>query len=448
MVGRQGVVCYICGREFGSKSISIHEPQCLKKWHAENKSLPKHQQRPAPQKPQLLPSMNGNVTRSSWNEAAYQSAQSNLVPCPNCGRTFNPDRLEVHLRSCQSNGQAKSHDSFLGDGKTLKPRAKTATIKHPTVSGGGDMIDVGANPFPLSKRGATERNDTVRPKTVTLSKRRSLSVSQTNLTMAPPPKKSAHAMCRRPQFVVCYICGREFTNASLPIHEPQCLEKWKVQNAQLPKHQRRPAPKKPTPEMALGASGNYNVDAKMNELAMESYAANLVPCARCGRTFASDRIGVHERICLKMKHPPKVTNDGSGGPGQTKTAPYTIARGGQIIANPNHAGTSQLPQVSVRQAGTQPKAKPKPEPKFVFCYICGRQFTDASLPIHEPQCLKKWEIENKNLPPEHRRARPKKPETLGVGKRMSRYAHLILVCFFFLYEKCGVWIFYSNVLLH
>lgn len=26
----KGVVCYICGREFGTSSIAIHEPACLK----------------------------------------------------------------------------------------------------------------------------------------------------------------------------------------------------------------------------------------------------------------------------------------------------------------------------------------------------------------------------------------------------------------------------------
>ena len=30
--------------------------------------------------------------------------------------------------------------------------------------------------------------------------------------------------------------------------------------------------------------------------------------------------------------------------------------------------------------------------------------------IHEPQCLKKWEIENQKLPRELRRPKPKKPE--------------------------------------
>lgn len=47
------VICYICGREYGTKSISIHEPQCLKKWHQENDMLPKHLRRSEPKKPEV-----------------------------------------------------------------------------------------------------------------------------------------------------------------------------------------------------------------------------------------------------------------------------------------------------------------------------------------------------------------------------------------------------------
>jgi len=32
--------------------------------------------------------------------AQWQAAQANLVPCPKCGRTFNPDRIVVHERVC------------------------------------------------------------------------------------------------------------------------------------------------------------------------------------------------------------------------------------------------------------------------------------------------------------------------------------------------------------
>ena len=48
---RLGVMCYICGREFGSASITIHLPQCEKKWNIEQQKLPKKQRRPPPSKP-------------------------------------------------------------------------------------------------------------------------------------------------------------------------------------------------------------------------------------------------------------------------------------------------------------------------------------------------------------------------------------------------------------
>uniref|UniRef100_A0A8B9CV91 C2HC/C3H-type domain-containing protein n=1 Tax=Anser brachyrhynchus TaxID=132585 RepID=A0A8B9CV91_9AVES len=50
---------------------------------------------------------------------------------------------------------------------------------------------------------------------------------------------------RRPCFRVCYICGREFGSQSISIHEPQCLEKWRIENDQLPRHLRRPEPRRP-----------------------------------------------------------------------------------------------------------------------------------------------------------------------------------------------------------
>lgn len=43
----------------------------------------------------------------------------------------------------------------------------------------------------------------------------------------------------------CYLCGQMFGLQSLPIHEPQCLQKWRIENAKLPPHLQRPEPEKP-----------------------------------------------------------------------------------------------------------------------------------------------------------------------------------------------------------
>lgn len=43
-----GVMCYICGREYGSASIGIHTKTCLKKWIAQEELKPKNKRRPVP----------------------------------------------------------------------------------------------------------------------------------------------------------------------------------------------------------------------------------------------------------------------------------------------------------------------------------------------------------------------------------------------------------------
>ncbi|WAQ96544.1 ZN474-like protein, partial [Mya arenaria] len=170
-----------------------------------------------------------------------------------------------------------------------------------------------------------------------------------------------------PQTVVCHICGREFGSKSIAIHEPQCLEKWKVENSKLPKGQRRPLPKKP--------DGGISRE-EMNDLAWENAKAQLIPCENCGRRFASDRLPVHQRSCK-----PK---GGAGGGGST---------GG--------AGAF---------GGGQSKAPVFKKPPSMVCYICGREFGTKSIAIHEPQCLEKWKAENSKLPKGQRRPMPKKPD--------------------------------------
>ncbi|KAI6190949.1 hypothetical protein M3Y97_00174100 [Aphelenchoides bicaudatus] len=102
------VYCYICGRQFGTKSIEIHQPKCLEKWRVQNQKLPKHQRKAEPVKPEIIRTHDGGIDMIATNEAMYQAAQQQLVGCEHCGRTFNPDRLEVHQRSCSSVNPAKS----------------------------------------------------------------------------------------------------------------------------------------------------------------------------------------------------------------------------------------------------------------------------------------------------------------------------------------------------
>merc|ERR1712167_519391 len=93
------VICHICGREFGSASINIHTPQCIKKWEAQEAKKPPAKRRSVPSAPEVQE----GTTREEYHAAAYEKWNDEaLLACPNCGRTFLPDRLEIHLRSCRS----------------------------------------------------------------------------------------------------------------------------------------------------------------------------------------------------------------------------------------------------------------------------------------------------------------------------------------------------------
>ncbi|XP_061172765.1 zinc finger protein 474-like isoform X2 [Saccostrea echinata] len=363
---KKTVVCYICGREFGSQSLSIHEPQCLKKWRIENEKLPKAQRRKTPVRPQILPSIDGGGTDNErFNEAAWQSAQSHLVPCENCGRTFAPDRLPIHQRGCKP---GKPMQPSKAGGTTDKgDRPKTTTITDPKIVKNENIIG----------------NKTVRVENPQVAK----PGVERDVTFTAPKKDPSMAKAPpNPGFVLCYICGRKYGTKSISVHEPQCLEKWRKENAQLPKSQRRKTPVKPE----IIGSGSNNIEA-MNEAAWQSSQAQLLPCDRCGRTFAPDRLAVHQRAC---KAP-------GGGKGKTPSATSTSGN----TPSTNSGGSSPVPK----------KTNAPTQPQFVLCYICGRKFGSKSISIHEPQCLEKWKVENSRLPKEQRRPEPKKPEVLQSG---------------------------------
>ena len=47
----KALVCYICGREYGTRSLEIHVKTCEKKWENEQSKLPKAKRKPCPQAP-------------------------------------------------------------------------------------------------------------------------------------------------------------------------------------------------------------------------------------------------------------------------------------------------------------------------------------------------------------------------------------------------------------
>ena len=86
------VTCYLCGRDFGKKSIGIHLPVCEKRFNSEQKQLPEALQRNLPKPPDTLNLILSGARVdgkdiSLYNETAKEIwSKQVLVMCGACGR--------------------------------------------------------------------------------------------------------------------------------------------------------------------------------------------------------------------------------------------------------------------------------------------------------------------------------------------------------------------------
>ena len=245
------LVCYICGREYGTTSLEIHLKSCKQKWEQAEALKPKHERRPLPQAPQNFDDIiAGRIERTemdNYNDAAFKNYNEKaLMPCPNCARTFLPERLDIHLRSCN-----KAHGKAAGE-----EIAGGSAYGSPGVGGGGS-----------------------------------------GRAMGTPQMKKV------PKTLICYICGREYGTSSLEIHLKSCKKKWEQEESKKPPKERRPLPEPPKnfDEIIVGAKSmtSNQLEEFRNEAFNEYNTKGLVKCDNCGRTFLPDRLEIHLRSCNK-----------------------------------------------------------------------------------------------------------------------------------------------------
>ncbi|KEG12458.1 hypothetical protein DQ04_01701090 [Trypanosoma grayi] len=131
------------------------------------------------------------------------------------------------------------------------------------------------------------------------------------------PRKRAHSrgtgQASRPNFLFCYLCGLQFSSASLPIHQPQCYVKKLIEWERMDPAKRGPKPldpeshEKQMKELCAVKTGKDNVRGgkmrgrdldRFNEMQIDHFNTNmLLKCENCGRTFLPDRLEVHQRSC-------------------------------------------------------------------------------------------------------------------------------------------------------
>ncbi|KAG5309629.1 ZN474 protein, partial [Acromyrmex insinuator] len=291
--GPRSVTCYVCGREFGTASFPIHEPKCMEKWERENNLLAPSQRRPRPQKPAV------GIEHNDWNAAAWEQSQEQLIPCAKCGRTFLPERLPVHERSCKATPKNNERLATPVNGRNAPPTVPCSICGRRF---GTRSIKIHE---PQCNRRWQAQNDVSQQEDPALYRQKSVNSGQGS-------SQSMYPNLSQKKTVTCYICGRDFGSSSIAIHEPQCLKKWHAENDKLSPARRRKEPQKPeiiyirTIQSAMTTSlfaedpstGNMMVDqAATVEANWMTHLSQLVACKHCGRTFNPDRVNIHEKSC-------------------------------------------------------------------------------------------------------------------------------------------------------
>lgn len=255
-------VCYICGREYGSKSLKIHEPQCLKKWRLAN---PKRSRSPcgrqnglskassvtsltshdiylqSPQKNTTLTSspaltqtkprsascdnlLDGSVSKRKQSKGSQQV--SKMVLCYICGKQFTTHSLPIHEKQCLKKWEAQKKSEAKEKLQKEKQSKKRNSI-HLPVTIKIDHVEENNNKEILMPQKSGSYGDLLAPELTMFDSEES--------SLADEPQEKESFTPSKPTLVVCYLCGREYGSASISIHEKQCLKRWLTKEARKAK---------------------------------------------------------------------------------------------------------------------------------------------------------------------------------------------------------------------
>lgn len=444
------VICYLCGRKYGTKSISIHEPSCIKKWKAENKKLPKHLRRKMPTKPDysVLSSGDGNAV-DQMNEMAFKAAQEQLIPCEFCGRTFYPERLPVHQRSCTADKPAATRPRTVTKGRT-------APLAHTNQE--------------INKK----QPSNAKPETLTkhrISNQKVKETSKENSDGGPT--------------MLCGLCQKQVSVSNIQAHLMQCNEEMTKRLVQSEaQHKDPPAQKVERPRTRTLHRGPSNSDKKDAEVdsknnvnhatydidspdeaapqkhrkkstnrklsktnsqeppattnyptydvdSNEQDGEDLVECPLCNRRFAADRIAKHQTVCKKIATNPKKVFDASkqrlAGTEAAQFYNKNKQKSQHAAPKSNWRQTHEDFIKSIRnakkvtvhmakggKASDLPPPPPSLNPNYVYCQHCDRRFNPEVAERHIPRCAT---IVNRPKPPKqkaldaYKSSQPKKQQS-------------------------------------
>eukprot|EP00002_Diphylleia_rotans_P027534 TRINITY_DN5523_c0_g1_i3.p1 TRINITY_DN5523_c0_g1~~TRINITY_DN5523_c0_g1_i3.p1 ORF type:complete len:501 (+),score=91.19 TRINITY_DN5523_c0_g1_i3:71-1573(+) len=367
------LICHICGQGFGTMSLPIHQKACIKKWEIEQSKLPQHLRSKLVNPMEVNPKNFANI--DEYNDAAFSAANSNLVPCENCGRTFKPESLQIHLRSCVSlNGQ-------MGGGVKARLSKGNSAVNSPQTTA-----------YVPSPKGGPSFSSTTAS---TTSSNRPLSASKKQI----PQQQQADASNR---FSHTHYGA---SSVSFAQDAPQQAQG----SSALSRGQ------------SIKRMGSMQGASPMN--AGGPVILSLVECSYCHRRFNADRIEKHMNACAKLQKPRKKFDSTAARVRDTELEGFRPKRSTQP-SNQQQRGLQPGKQSvwkrqheefirAIREAkkvsryvaaggnlADLPPPPPSENPDYVQCPHCKRRFNETAAKRHIPACSSTI---NKPKPPPHLR---------------------------------------------
>lgn len=104
----KALICCVCGQRFGTASLKIHYPECIKKF--KNEEFRKHKKEAdRKQPPEYSQEDVASLFKTEWtddeaesfNARATENYRSHgMAECDNCGRKFFFEQIEKHRKNC------------------------------------------------------------------------------------------------------------------------------------------------------------------------------------------------------------------------------------------------------------------------------------------------------------------------------------------------------------
>lgn len=273
----KALVCHICGREFGTKSLTIHQKSCAQKWEQAEALKPKHLRRPLPTAPSLdpLPSMSREELEKRNQKAMDTFEKQAMKQCPNCFRTFLEDRLDVHLRSCTAE-------------KPHKPVSRIKEAPQPPTGETAQLIPERENAQPPVIAPEQPSAEALRASFQQLGHRTSLEDFQ-------EAEKEAEMATEQEIEPISEEVRSDLEDEAPPEFADESLTEAVDSRAEYyamgvfsPKRK----PKIPVPvELQEEEKGGDSIDLQLE----------MIACGSCGQEFPEDQVISHEIICRKAR---------------------------------------------------------------------------------------------------------------------------------------------------